>query len=57
MEAEKEPLPQDTAATLRRILSAVEPAKRKRGFELACAIVLAPATTAHKEMKSPIQPE
>jgi hypothetical protein len=46
MEAERDNLPQDTAATLRRILSAVEPAKRKPGFELACAIVLALATTA-----------
>jgi hypothetical protein len=46
MEAENESPPQDTAAMLRRILSAVEPAKRKPGFELACAIVLALATTA-----------
>jgi hypothetical protein len=46
MEAENESPPQDTAAMLRRILSAVEPARRKPGFELACAIVLALATTA-----------
>ena len=31
---------------LRRILNAVEPAKPKHGFEIACAIVLALATTA-----------
>ena len=31
---------------LRRILKAVEPAKPKHGFEIACAIVLALATTA-----------
>lgn len=31
---------------LQRILSAVEPPKRKRGFEIACAIVLSLATTA-----------
>ena len=46
MNAEKESAPQDTNELLRRILSAVEPAKRKPGFELACAIVLALATTA-----------
>jgi hypothetical protein len=46
MEGENESLPQDTAAMLRRVLSAVEPTKRKPGFELACAIVLALATTA-----------
>jgi hypothetical protein len=37
--------PQDTAL-LQRILNAVEPAKPKHGFEMACAIVLALATTA-----------
>jgi hypothetical protein len=46
MDAEKEPLPQDTTEMLRRILDAVEPAKPKHGFEIACAIVLALATTA-----------
>jgi hypothetical protein len=46
MNAERESLPQDTNELLVRILSAVEPAKRKPGFELACAIVLALATTA-----------
>jgi hypothetical protein len=46
MNAERESLPQDTNELLLRILSAVEPAKRKPGFELACAIVLALATTA-----------
>ena len=46
MNAEKESLPQDTTALLRRILNAVEPAKRKPWFEMACAIVLALATTA-----------
>lgn len=46
MRIEPESAPQDTAATLRRILAAVEPAKRRPWFELACAIVLALATTA-----------
>lgn len=46
MNAEKDPLPQDTTELLRRILNTVEPAKRKRGFEIACAVVLALATTA-----------
>ena len=46
MNAEKESAPQDANELLERILSAVEPAKRKPGFELACAIVLALATTA-----------
>jgi hypothetical protein len=44
--AEKESLPPDTTELLRRILTAVEPAKRKPWFEMACAIVLALATTA-----------
>jgi len=44
--AEKDSLPPDTTALLQRILSAVEPTKRKPGFETACAIVLALATTA-----------
>ena len=46
MNAEKEPSPQDTNELLRRILNAVGPEKRKPGFEIACAIVLALATTA-----------
>jgi hypothetical protein len=46
MNAEEEPLPPDTNELLRRILNAVEPAKPKHGFEIACAIVLALATTA-----------
>jgi len=43
---EEESLRQDTNELLQRILKAVEPAKRKPWFELACAIVLALATTA-----------
>lgn len=31
---------------LQRILNAVEPAKPRRGFEIACAIILSLATTA-----------
>lgn len=46
MNAEEQSLPQDTTELLRRILNAVEPAKPKYGFEIACAIVLALATTA-----------
>jgi hypothetical protein len=46
MNAKSEPLPPDSNELLRRILNAVEPAKRKPWFELACAIVLALATTA-----------
>lgn len=46
MNAEKESLPPDTNDLLRRVLSAVEPAKPRHGFEIACAIVLALATTA-----------
>ncbi len=46
MKTEEETSPQDTTALLRRILNAVEPAKRKPWFEMACAIVLALATTA-----------
>ena len=46
MNAGKESLPPDTTELLRRVLDAVEPAKRKPGFEVACAIVLALATTA-----------
>jgi hypothetical protein len=43
---EKASLPPDTNEVLRRILNAVEPTKRKPWFEMACAIVLALATTA-----------
>jgi hypothetical protein len=43
---EKESLPTDTNELLCRILKAVEPEKRRPGFEIACAIVLALATTA-----------
>ena len=46
MNTERESLPPDTTELLRRILNAVEPAKPKHGFEIACAIVLALATTA-----------
>jgi ABC-type multidrug transport system fused ATPase/permease subunit len=46
MNAGKESSSQDTTALLQRILNAVEPAKRKQGFEIACAIVLSLATTA-----------
>jgi hypothetical protein len=46
MNAGKESLPPDATELLRRILNAVEPAKPRRGFEIACAIVLALATTA-----------
>ncbi|MCW5551394.1 MAG: hypothetical protein KIS67_04425 [Verrucomicrobiae bacterium] len=46
MNAETETTPQETVALLRRILSVVEPAQRKPWFEVACAIVLALATTA-----------
>jgi hypothetical protein len=46
MNAENESAPQNTNQLLQRILNAVEPAKRKPGFEIACAIVLALATTA-----------
>jgi hypothetical protein len=38
--------PQDTTEFLRRILNAVEPVKPRHGFEIACAMVLALATTA-----------
>jgi hypothetical protein len=38
--------PQPTTELLQRILNAVEPAQRKPWFEVACAIVLALATTA-----------
>ncbi len=46
MSTEHQPPPSPPNELLQRILSAVEPAKRKPGFELACAIVLALATTA-----------
>lgn len=46
MNAEKDSSGRDTDELLWRILNAVEPAKRKRGFEIACAVVLALTTTA-----------
>jgi hypothetical protein len=46
MESEKQTASPDPAELLQRILNAVEPEKRKPWFELACAIVLALATTA-----------
>jgi hypothetical protein len=47
-EATKPPLRQTPEVTdlLQRVLEAVAPAKPKHGFEIACAIVLALATTA-----------
>src|SRR5512137_2816833 len=46
MNAEPQSPQQQTSELLQRILKAVEPAKPKRGFEIACAIVLSLATTA-----------
>ena len=46
MNAEQDSSPQETTELLRRILSAVDPPKRKRGFEIVCAVILALATTA-----------
>ena len=46
MNAERESSPPDTTDLLRRILNAVAPAKTSHGFEIACAFVLALATTA-----------
>ena len=46
MSAETKSPPQQPNELLQRILNAVEPAKPKHGFEIACAIVLALATTA-----------
>jgi hypothetical protein len=46
MNAEKERLPPETTELLQRLLKAVEPAKPRQGFEIACAIVLALTTTA-----------
>ncbi len=46
MNTQKPIPPPDPNELLQRILNAVEPAKRKPWFELACAIVLALATTA-----------
>jgi hypothetical protein len=40
------PSPQPTNELLQRILNAVEPAKPRHGLEIACAVVLALATTA-----------
>ena len=46
MNAEQDSSPQETTELLRRILSALDPPKRKRGFEIVCAVILALATTA-----------
>jgi len=46
MNTQKPISPPDATELLQRILNAVEPAKRKPWFELACAVVLALATTA-----------
>lgn len=46
MNTEKTTLSPDPTELFQRILNAVEPTKRKPWFELACAIVLALATTA-----------
>jgi hypothetical protein len=46
MGAENPSLQATTDELLQRILTAVEPAKPKRGFEVACAVVLALATTS-----------
>lgn len=46
MNAETPAEPQSTNELLQRILTALEPPKHKRGFEVACAIVLSLATTA-----------
>jgi hypothetical protein len=46
MNTQKPISPPDPTELLQRILTAVEPAKRMPWFELACAIVLALATTA-----------
>ncbi len=40
------PSPQQTNELLQRILNAVEPVKPRHGLEIACAVVLALATTA-----------
>src|SRR5262245_50543966 len=46
MNSEPQP-PQDrTNELLQKILAAVEPAKPKRAFEIACAVILSLATTA-----------
>lgn len=42
----KDPLAPETPELLHRILAAVEPAKRKASLEIACAVILALATTA-----------
>jgi hypothetical protein len=46
MSTQNESSPPETRELLQRILGAVEPAKQKRGFEIACAVVLSLATTA-----------
>ncbi|HOX04357.1 MAG TPA: hypothetical protein P5555_18955 [Candidatus Paceibacterota bacterium] len=45
LEAQSTPQP-STAELLQRLLTVVEPPKRKRGLEIACALVLSLATTA-----------
>jgi len=40
------PSPRQTNELLQRILNALQPAKPRQGFEIACAIILALATTA-----------
>jgi hypothetical protein len=46
MSADATPPRDETVDLLRRIVNAVEPARRRRGFEITCAIVLSLATTA-----------
>lgn len=46
MSADKSLAAPETNELLQRILDAVEPAARKRGIEIACAIILALTTTA-----------
>ena len=46
MSTETQPAPQPTTELLQRILEAVAPPKRKRGVEIACAVILSLATTA-----------
>ena len=46
MQTEEQPAPPPTSELLQRILDAVEPPKRKRGLEIACAVILALTTTA-----------
>ena len=46
MNEETQSASERTHELLQRILNAVEPAKRRRGFEIACAVILSLATTA-----------